>query len=229
MKKLGLTLLAVALACAGQKEHPISVDIDPAMEEGGAEKIAVFPFLSALHEAEDPDDLAPEIMDRHFKPELDARDDYTFISSGTVRFAIEGHEILEPQYREFVSEYPRTGEIDPEFFRLLANTLNADAFLIPVVDLWQKDEVDFQESATPATYVGATLTVTDRTGQDILFRAVDEDYIEGARSETGDRGIVMSAGRVRSDAGAKTHRAPPYEEVAIKVVNSLVGSLPVRQ
>jgi hypothetical protein len=233
MKKLLPELLVVALvlalACAGQKEHPLSVKIDPAMDKGAAQKIAVFPFLSALLNSDDPDNIAPEMMERYFKPQLDKRNDYTFVSSGTVKFAIEGNETLEPQYRKFLDEYPRTGEIDPQFFSSLAKALNADAFLIPVVDLWQKDEVDYQENATPATYVGATVTVTDATGQKILFRAVDEDYEEGARSETSDRGIVSSAGRVRSDAGAKTHRAPPYDEVAIKVVTSLVGSLPVRQ
>ena len=228
-RKLVFALLLVAIACAGEKEHPISVEVKPAMQEGGAEKIAVFPFLSALHDADDPDKIAPEMMERYFKPALDARQDYTFISSGTVRFAVEGNEILDPQYRDFLEEYPRTGRIDPDFFSRLATALNADAFLIPVVDLWQKDEVDYQENSTPATYVGATITVTDATGQKILFRAVDEDYIEGARSEATGRGVVQTHGRVRSDAGAKTHRAPPYDEVAIKVITALVGSLPARE
>jgi hypothetical protein len=168
------------------------------------------------------------MMDQYFSAALDARDDYTFVSAGTVRFAIDGNDVLEPKYHEFLDRYPRTGEIDGDFLSELARTVNADAFLIPVVDLWQKDEVDYQEDATPATYVGATVTVVDRTGQDILFRAVDEDYLEGARSETSDRGVITSMGRVRSDAGSKTHRAPPYDEVAIKVVNALVGSLPLR-
>jgi hypothetical protein len=229
MRKLIMAVVVLALACAGQKDHPISVEVKPAMEEGRAEKIAVFPFLSALHDAEDPDNLAPEMMDRYFTPALDARDDYTFISSGTVRFAIQGHEVLEPQYKKFMDEYPSTRTVDPDFFTALAEVVNADAFLIPVVDLWQKDEVDYQEDATPTTYVGATLTVTDRTGQDILFRAIDEDYIEGARSETSGRGVVSTYGRVRSDAGSKTYRAPPYDEVAIKVITALVGSLPEQE
>jgi hypothetical protein len=229
MRRLIFVTLVVALSCAGQKDHPISVDVEPAMEEGRAEKIAVFPFLSALHNADDPDNLAPEMMDRYFTPALDARNDYTFISPGTVRFAIEGHETLEPQYNKFLDEYPRKGKIDPEFFGRLAEALNADAFLIPVVDMWQKDEVDYQEDATPTTYVGATITVTDRTGQEILFRAVDEDYIEGARSETSGRGVVSTHGRVRSDAGSKAYRAPPYDEVAIKVITALVGSLPAQE
>lgn len=231
MKKsiFALSVLILVLACAGEKEHPLSVDIKPAMENGTVEKIAVFPFLSALLEADDPDRVAPQMMDHYFTPVLDKRNDYKFISSGTVIFAIQGHEFLEPKYKQFLEEYPRTGKIDPEFFDRLAETLNADAFLIPVVDLWQKDEVDYRENATPATYVGATVTVTDRSGQAILFRAVDEDYIEGARSEASDRGVVSTYGRVRSDAGAKTHRAPPFDEVAVKVINSLVGSLPRRE
>jgi hypothetical protein len=232
MKKLVFAELAVVLAllsCAGQREHPLSVDIDPAMEEGAAQKIAVFPFMSAVSEADDPDHLAQEMMEKYFTPVLDARNDYHFISSGTVRFAIQGHEALEAHYYKFLYEYPGTGKIDPKFFRQLADALNADAFLIPVVDLWQKDEVDYRETATPATYVGATITITSRDGQKVLFQAVDEDYIEGARSEADRRGAMTTYGRVRSDEGAKTHRAPPFDEVAIKVVDSLVGSLPSRQ
>jgi hypothetical protein len=228
MKRLvfATAILSLAAISGCQKGHPVSVKIDPAMETG-AIKIAVFPFLSALHEADDPDGIAPLTMEKYFKPALDARNDYTFISEGTVRYAVEG-EGWEDQYNEFLEEYPRTGHINDEFLVPLADFLKVDAFLLPVVDLWQKDEVDYQENATPATYVGATITIVDPTGKKILFRATDEDYIEGARSEIGDRGIVSTAGRVRSDSGAKTHRAPPFDEVAIKVINALVGSLPVR-
>jgi hypothetical protein len=228
MRRMLPVILVILLACAGQKDHPISVDVEPAMEEGTVSKIAVFPFLSALHDSDDPDDIAPRMMDQYFTPELDARADYTFISSGTVRFAVEGNETLEPLFEKFVEEYPRTGKIDPTFLTGLSLALNADAFLIPVVDVWQKDEVDYQENATPTTYVGATVTVVDATGENVLFRAIDEDYIEGARSETSDRGIVSSAGVVRSDSGSKAYRAPPYDEVAIKVIIALVGSLPER-
>jgi hypothetical protein len=231
MKKLLLMAVLVVAAMMAvwgcQKGHPMKLEIDPAMEEGGAEKIAVFPFLSAIHGADDPDNLAPQMMEQYFTPALDDRDDYTFISAGTVSYTIEGQG-WESKFEEFIEEYPRTGKIDAEFFSGLATALNADAFLIPVVDLWQKDEADYQENTTPATYVGATLTIVDRTGEKVLFLASDEDYIEGARTEAGDRGVVSTGGRVRSDSGAKTHRAPPYDEVAIKVINALVESLPVR-
>jgi hypothetical protein len=208
-----------------QKQHPMNVKIDPGLER--AEKIAVFPFLSSLLESDDPDGLATVTMQKYFTPALDARNDYTFISPGTVMYAIEGQEWQEA-YRTFLTNYPRGGKIDEQFFTELADVLKADGFLVPVVDVWQKDEVDYQENASAATYAGATITIFDPTGQKVLFRATDENYIEGARSETSDRGIVSSAGRVRSDSGSKTYRAPPYEEVAILVVDALVESLPAR-
>ncbi len=220
---VAISLLLLAYAC--QKQHPMKVDIDPGLD--AAEKIAVFPFLSALHESEDPDGLAIATMEKHFSPALNGRNDYTFISPGTVMYAIDGQE-WQGEYEAFMESYPRGGEVDEQFFTRLADVLKADGFLIPVVDVWQKDEVDYQENASAATYAGATITIFDPTGQKVLFRATDENYIEGARSETSDRGIVSSAGRVRSDSGSKTYRAPPFEEVAIMVITVLVESLPAR-
>ncbi len=228
-RRAGLLVFAVVvagIASSCQRQHPIKLKIDPAFETG-SEKIAVFPFLTAIHEADDPDGLAPATMNKYFKPALVGREDYKFISPNTLNYAVEQHD-LSAGYRKFVAEYPKSGKADPEFLGALADALRCDAFLIPVVDMWQKDEVDYQENATPSTYVGASIVVVDRTGNKVLFHASDENYIEGAPSEAGDRGVISSAGRVRSDEGAKTHRAPPYEEVAIMVINALVGSLPAR-
>lgn len=200
--------------------------VDPA---AGIVKIAVLPFGSTLHPSDDPDGLAPMTMEKFFEPQLDARSDYTFIAPSTVRYAIE-REGWSDKYNKFLNTFAGTGKVDKKFLGPLAETLRADAFLIPVVDVWQKDEVDIEENSTPATYVGATITIIDakkKLGQ-VLFRATREDYLEGARSETSDRSIVRSGGRVRSDAGSKLFRAPPFEDVAVKVAESLVASLPQR-
>lgn len=237
MKRMTALLIGatVVVAC-GQKEHPVSVYVSPTFKSNSAAKteavtkIAVLPFLSALHHADDPDEIAPATMAKFFTPALDARADYKFVSSGTVSSAVDMNDWNE-RYRAFLNEYPRGGQVDKQLLSDLARVLNCDAFLIPVVDLWQKDEVDVQEDSTPATYVGATITVIDaRTDVGaVLFRATDEDYEEGARSETGDRSIVRGAsGTVRSDFGAKVHRAPPYEDVAVRVAAALAQSLPPR-
>lgn len=228
MRKLMIvTILTIALIGC-QKQNRVNVEVDPLMRSNTPEAIAVFPFLSALHDAEDPDGIAPMMMEQVFAPELDARTDYKFLSPSTVRYAIDLEKMGE-RYEKFLQDYSKSGETDAEFLKSLADVLKCDAFLIPVVYLWQKDEVDAQETSTPATYVGATITILARADGKILFRATGEDYMEGARTDTGDRSLVTGAsGAIQSDLGARVHRAPPFEEVAVKVVKSLVASIPVR-
>jgi hypothetical protein len=232
-------MLALSLALAAcKKGHPISVfvtdgfqstrDDDPSLLV--YEKVAVFPFLSALHPSDDPDNVAPSVMEKFLVPELDSRSDYSFIAPNTVIYAIE-REGWDADYKAFKESYPRADEADPAFLARLAKTLQCDAFLVPVVDLWQKDEVDVQENSTPATYVGATLTVLDgtRSPGTVLFRATDEAYQEGARSETAARTLVRSSsGIVRSDPGAKAYAAPGFQDVAPRIILALVASLPSR-
>jgi hypothetical protein len=232
--RLGIVgLLAVFAAC--QQGHPISVKIDkgftnPKAGTAPIEKIAVMPFLSALNDADDPDGDAPRTMEKFFTPALNERADYKFVSSGTIQYAVDVKGWQE-DYARFRREYPRTDKPDMDFLTRLADELKVDAFLIPVVDTWYKDEVDVTESASATTTVGATLTIIDVAVEPgrILFRAVDEDYQESARAETGDRSLVTSSsGIIRADTGARLYAAPPYEDVAPKVVEALVGSLPPR-
>ncbi len=159
---------------------------------------------------------------------LHARSDYKFIASTTVSYAVE--KTTSPDaYTRFLRSYAMTDKPDMAFLAPLAAELNCDAFLIPVVDLWQKDEVDITENATPATYVGATITVVSAKDGSILFRCTDEDYMEGAATSTDDRSLVTSSsGAVHADLGAKVHRAPPFEDVASKVAGALVSGLPSR-
>jgi hypothetical protein len=233
-----LALCAPLIVSACQKEHPISVYVAKNFQATKAEapdqlvydKIAVFPFVSSLLPADDPDGLAPQTMEKFLAPELNQRTDYHLIASNTVLYAIE-REGWQSDYDEFLQTYGRGDDTHPEFLKRLAGVLQCDAFLVPVVDTWQKDEVDVQENATPATYVGATLTILDasKSPGTVLFRATDEDYEEGARSERADRTLVRSvSGTVRADPGAKSFAAPPYEDVVPKVIRALVSSLPPR-
>ena len=57
---------------------------------------------------------------------------------------------------------------------------------------------------------------------------MDENYVEGARSETSGRQVIRSHGRVRADMGAKTYAAPEFDDVAPQVCEALVSSLPPR-
>jgi len=236
MKRCCLLLLGlVALVVGCQKEHPISVFVDPdfvKVAEGVSvvDKIAVLPFASALNTADDPDGMAPRTMNRLFTPLLDARRDYSFISPGTVHFAVEREGWLG-RYDKFLTEYSKTDVPDTKFLMELAGALRCDAFLVPVVDTWYKDEVDVNENASASTTVGATITIIDakESPGKILFRATDETYLESAYSEAEDRGVIRDAsGAIRADRGAKVFRAPNYDDVAVKVCEVLAICLPPR-
>jgi hypothetical protein len=222
--------LFATLASCRSKQHPIEVYVGPAMEAKASprvEKIAVLATASSLHESEDPDKLAPKTMERLLVQSLDERQDYKFIAPNTVNYVIE-QQAWQDRYRAFLHSFATTDKIETSFLAQLANEVQCDAVLIQVVDLWQKDEVDITENATPTTYVGATVTIIAKDGT-ILFRATDENYLEGARSETADRSLVTSgSGAVYSDLGAKVHRAPPFDDVAITVAKALASSLPAR-
>lgn len=228
MKKTLLLVLIVGLLLGCGKTHPVRVEVDPSFESGSFEKIAVFPFASALHQTADPDRVAPRTFDQMFREELDQRSDYKWISPGTVSYALQ-REDLEDATEKFVDTWRKNHKADTEFLATLGEILQVDGVLIGVVDVWQQDEVDVREAATPTTYVGATVTIFDVKEGRVLFEASDEDYLEGARSEDRNQQLVRSgSGKAYSDPRGGAFAAPEHEEVAIKVVKALVASIPVR-
>ncbi|MDH4036721.1 MAG: hypothetical protein OEX18_08575 [Candidatus Krumholzibacteria bacterium] len=226
-----LLALAALVSCRGQ-QHPIEVYVDPRFTDAdnaeNVEKIAVLNCATSLHSTEDPDNVAPATVEKFLVPALDLRTDYKFIAPNTVEYAV-GQNGWDERYQKFLRSFAVSGKPDLAFITDLAHQLQCDGFLIPVVDLWQKDEADITENTTPATYVGATITILSARDGVALFRAIDEDYEEGARTETGDRSLVTSgSGAVYADLGRKVHRAPPFEDVASKVARALANSLPAR-
>ena len=231
-RQLGLlVIMMMMLACAPQ--HPVNVYVNPRFNENGAggqkavQKIAVLECASSLQHADDPDNVAPQTMTKYLVPALNNRSDYKFIAPATVEYALAKTTTMEA-YRKMLKAYAMSDKPDMEYLKPIAAELQCDAFLIPVVDLWQKDEVDPKVNATPTTYVGATITIISAVDGSNLFRATDEDYIEGASNETTDRQVVNGAGAGYADLGAKTHRAPPFDDVAAKVAASLASGLPTR-
>lgn len=228
MRKYMPLILVVSLLAGCQKTHPVKVHIDPVMSQGTIEQIAVFPFASSLHSTDDPDRVAPRMMDQLFRQALDVRDDYKFLSPESVAYALRGGGISE-QAEQFVDAWRKDKQIDQQFLEKFSGVTKADALLIGVVDLWQKDEVDYRDTSAPATYVGATITIISINDGKILFEAIDEDFLEGAYSEAATRGARTSgSGAVQEDRAANMYRAPEFEEVAIKVAGALASSIPRR-
>lgn len=226
MKRYFILLLILGAFVGCGKKHPVKVYVDPAMKEGSFSKIAVLHFTSTVHHSDDPDEEAPRLMDQLFLPELDTRQDYQFIAPKSVAYALE-REGLSSDLDAFIETWKTEQHADTEFLVGLSRVLQVDAILIGVVDLWQKDEVDYRENASPATYVGATISVVGVEDGKVLFQASDEDFLETARSE--ERTVMTSGlGSVQNDPGARVYRAPEFEEVAVKVCRALVSSIPSR-
>jgi len=212
----------------GKKTHPVKVFVDPSFAEGGSEKIAVFPFSSALNPAADPNRLAPKTFDQLFRTELNKRNDYQWVSPSSVEYMLQGGGLREDAER-FVGEWRTKHQADVDFLRKVGTALQVDGILIGVVDLWQQDQVDVRENAAAASYVGATVTVFDVKDGHVLFEATDEDVLEGVRSEDRNKQIIRSgSGQIYSDPTGGLYKAPPLEEVALRVAQALAASIPAR-
>jgi hypothetical protein len=221
-------VLVIGLTLGCGKTHPVKVQVDDAMSESEIEQIAVFPFGSALNDKDDPDDEAPKVMNRLFRGELAARDDYKFLSPESVDYALSGAG-LEQEAIRFVDTWSRKREVDAVALSALSGALEVDAILVGAVDLWQKDEVDYRETSTPATYVGASVALFRLSDGKKLFEASDEDFIQGAQTEAADRGAMRSgSGAVQSDRVANMYQAPEFDAVATKVARALALSIPRR-
>ena len=222
-----VVLVGLSAGC-GKKTHPVKVVVDPSFQAGAVEKIAVFPFASALSPSADPNNLAPRTFDQFFRDELDKRSDYKWVSPSSVEYALES-EGLKETAKTFVDDWRKNHQADAEFLAKMGKALQVDAVLIGVVELWQQDEVDARENAAAASYVGATVTIFSTKDGSVLFEATDEDMLEGIRGEDRDRNIVRSgSGQIYSDPSGALFKAPPLDEVALKVAQALAGSIPAR-
>lgn len=233
MKKLALSVLLMFVAgwlasCAGGRSHPVKVYVDETFTAGTDGKIAVFPFSSAVSAAQDPNRLAPRTFDQLFREALNEREDYNWVSPGSVEYALS-QQGLEQEAQRFIDQWRKTRQVNDKFLTDIGQALQVEGILIGVVELWQQDEVDPRENAAAATYVGATVTIFDVKDGKVLFEASDEDMLESARSEDRDSQIVRSgAGQIYSDPTGSLYKAPPLDEVAVKVAEALARSIPAR-
>jgi hypothetical protein len=222
----------VLLASPGCKRtHPIKVTEDPELTSGVYDQVGILPFMSTVGYDQDPDDRSAAIFQSLFTEALEGEPGYTFYRIPQVEAVIEEKE-LESAHSSFQKTWIEDHRADPDFLGKLGEALKVDAVLVGVVDLWQKDEVEYYESGSSATYVGATVSLVRVSDGHLLWEASDEDYIEKARNEASDRIQVRSAsGNLQRVSGSNTisgdaFAAPDHDLVARKVVNNLLLEFP---
>jgi hypothetical protein len=232
MKKfLAVSALVLLIGTGCKPAHPSKVFADPTFEPNKVGAILIAPFISSIVEGEDPQRQSERIMNKMLAGLLTEREDYKFISPEQFQGAV-ARGALGDQYAAFKEAYATRHEIDKEFLQQLKRELNVETLLIPHVYLWHKDEADYREGATNSvTQVGATLTLVDVGSGAILWEASDQNYREAVRSE--NRDVITSGGIDRrvggiTSTGRDMYAAPPYEDVAIAVLQALVGALPPR-
>jgi hypothetical protein len=224
-----LVLLACSIGC--KPAHPSKVVTDPSFEPNKVSGILLAPVISSIAEAVDPQRQSERLFNKLLAELLTERGDYRFISSEQFQGAV-ARGALGEKYAAFKEQWRSNHKLDAEFLRLLKHELNVETLLIPHVYLWHKDEADYREGATSSvTQVGASLTLVDMGSGTILWEASDTNYKEAVRSE--DRSVVTSGGIDRrvggvTGTGKDMYAAPPFEDVATIVLQSLVGALPPR-
>lgn len=226
-----VTMLAGLVLLAGCKpKHPAEISADPSFDINDVEGILVAPTISSITEGEDPDRESERIVNTVLRDLIASRDDLVIVAGEKLRIALHRYG-LEEGWKRFESQWAATHTVDAELLRAIEKDLNVDLILLPHVYLWFKDEADYRESGTASTtQVGVTLSLVDPATGTILWEATDENYKEAIRTE-GERVSASSGGwdrRIegRTATGRDMYAAPPFEDVAILVVEVLVNSIP---
>ena len=230
MKRYVFVISAILVLIGGcQRQHPSVITIDPEFDVAAVMTILVVPTISSITSGDDPTRQSEILVDRVLWEFMNERNDYIFISPNTFRGAI-GRAGLTTSYEKFRLDWMAGKVINDEFKEAILS-LNPDMVMISEVYLWNKDEADYRESATAsATQVGMTLSMVDPASGRIMWEATDENYKEAIRTE-GNR-IQSSSGGLdrrvagRTSSGKDIFSAPPFEDVAVLVIEALVNAIP---
>ncbi len=234
MIKIPVIMLAASLCLASgcKPAHPSKVVMDPDFDPAGANTVLVAPFISSVSEGQDPERESERIMNKTLRDLIALRSDYAFLTPMQFKGAVNNAQAAA-EYEMFKKTWILENEADLEFLGKIKRNLDVDLIMIPHVYLWHKDEADYREAGTASTtQVGATLSLIDPSTGEIVWEATDENYKESVRTE-GNREQVISGGVTRRVAGVTArgrdmYAAPPFEDVALLVLESLVGAIPER-
>ncbi len=223
-----LTMLMIfTLGC--KRQHPSMINIDPEFDPGKIRTILVIPAMSSITKGDDPNRESEVMVDKVIWTFVSERGDYSFISPNSFLGTV-GRAGLMDQMSEFIDSWMNHKVLKEEFKQAIT-MLNPDIILIPEVYLWNKDEADYRESATSSvTQVGITMSMVDPRSGMILWQATDENFKESVRTE-GERVQASSGGIDRRVAGKTAsgkdmYAAPPFDDVAVLVIESLVTAIP---
>ena len=225
-------MLSLMLLMGCQSQHPSKVTVDPEFNPNQLGSVLIAPVVSSISEGVDPKRDSERIVSRTLLELISERTDHNFLSPEHFKLAVR-KEGLEEAYEQFQNDWITKHEVNPAFLARLKGNLDISAILIPQVYLWDKDEADYREAGTASsTSVGITLTLIDFESGKVVWEGMDENYKESVRTE-GNRVQVDGGGFVRrvsgvTSTGRDMYAAPPFEDVALLVLQALVNAFPER-
>jgi len=222
----GLGIVAVFLlsGCAAREAmHPLSSYVVP---DFGSKAVKVIAFMP-LAEREGTLN-ASEIVLPLIEARVQQKTAYIFLSQEEVAGRVM-RTGLKDRYDRVVAGWKSGGEPAKDDLVALGKGVSADAFLFGNVFVWSKEKVQQNVEGTSDTQVGIRLSLVSSSTGEKLWEASDEQVSKSARysPQSGIGTHVDQAGMVRqSSAGSGVPDAPPFEEVASRVLDALFRVFP---
>lgn len=222
----GVTV-AVAFLLAGcaarEAVHPLSSYVAPDFGNKGVKIIAFMP-LAEREGAQSASEIVLPLIEARAQQKIA----YIFLSQEEMagRAMRAGNK---DQYDRVVAVWKKGSEPAKDDIVSLAKGVGADAFLFGNVFLWSKEKVQPNVEGTSDTQVGIKLSLVSAKSGEKLWEASDEQVSKSARysPQSGIGTYVDEAGMVRqSSAGTGVPDAPPFEEVAARVLDAILRVLP---
>jgi hypothetical protein len=229
------TMLVVATGVALAGDHPLTNELDDSFRSLEIKTIAALPLYSDISDSDDPEHVAPAMVESKFYSALNAGSGFNFFPASEVGRTIEAKKMtkqMQSFYRKFTSDQE---DIDAKFIQAVATELHTDAVAATVLDLWQQQPVDVTETGSARTTVGLMVALFDgKTGKRV-YLARDENYKEAVRhtgqnlnNEAENRAARGQMDRSNVRVATGVYAPPPFEEVVELVSKSIVEAFPKR-
>jgi len=135
-----------------------------------------------------------------------------------------GGDSLLNALNEKLLKVPRVDSLDAPF---LCRATRTRALLTVRVEQLEKRELEMDQSGKPSTTAQLRAALVDSSGR-LLWTVYSNETVEGAQQDAGTNVIGVKASGLSTSAVGNASKAPPYQEVLLKMCRRWVDSFPTR-
>lgn len=211
-------------------QHPLTNELDPNYSALDLRTLAALPFASDISDDQDPDGLAAPMVASTFYVELNRNTGFTILPESEVARILEQEGMdddLDDFYKDWLSDQ---WEVDEDFIKRVAETLNVDAVVGGAVDVWYQDAVDITESGSARTQVGVLVGLFDGPTGKRLWLGRDENSVDGLRypgmGNLSPEELQREMERTNQRTVGGAYAPPDYAVVVGLVIQALIDAFP---